>query len=189
MEHRIDVLSRMVRAIDVAESGALVRALLEARAVHLAGAGRAGLVLQAFGARLTELGRSVHLVGSPLAPALGPEDLLLVCSSAGQASGPVVAAERAARAGGRVALLTGGVLSPVARFAHVKVLIPPVMPAVPEVIDGRRVAVPDDPEFLHPLRVLFEQAAFLFLDLVADELVRLSGQGRSELESRRPNLH
>jgi 6-phospho-3-hexuloisomerase len=177
-------LSRVLKSIDPGELEALMQAILDAGAIHLAGVGRSGLVARAFGSRLSQAGFRVHTVGGVMAPAFHSEDLLIVCSGSGSAESMVLVAQRAVAVGGRVALVSATPISPLARIAHHKLLVPPVLPADSpvQVIDPRNAGL------MQPLRVLFDQAALILFDAMIPRLAAATGQGPEDLESRRRNL-
>lgn len=177
-------LGRVLQSIDPAEFDAVAQAILDAGAVHLAGVGRSGLVARAFGSRLSQAGFRTHVVGSVVASAFRPEDLLLVCSGSGSAESMILVAQRAIAVGGRVAVVSATPISPLARLAHHKILVPPVMPSESPmpVIDPRNAGL------MQPLRVLFDQASLILLDAMIPRLAAATGQGPEDLEARRRNL-
>lgn len=182
-------LSRMLRAVDPSDTKRLVQDILAAPVVHLAGAGRSGLVVRAFAVRLTHLGLRAHVSGDATAPALREEELLVVCSGTGRAATPTLAAERALKEGGRLVVLTSAVMSPLARLAHHKILLHPVLPARRE--GGSQQpppGVPDPASVMQPVRTLFEQACMLYLDGVVTRLMESTGQKAEDLEARLHNL-
>ncbi|MFH1006796.1 MAG: 6-phospho-3-hexuloisomerase, partial [Candidatus Latescibacterota bacterium] len=46
----------------------MVRAIMDARTIFVAGAGRSGLAMKTFGMRLMHLGLDVHVVGETITP-------------------------------------------------------------------------------------------------------------------------
>ncbi|HYC79107.1 MAG TPA: 6-phospho-3-hexuloisomerase [Planctomycetota bacterium] len=176
-------LARTLGAVDPAETRALVRALADARAVFVAGAGRSGLLGRAFAMRLAHLGLRVHAAGDATTPAIGAGDLLLACSGSGKTEAVLSMAVRARQAGARVALVTGAIIAPLTQVAHQRVLLPPIIPAA-----AQRAEPPDPDAFFQPMRTLFEQALLLFLDRVTLDLMDALGVSPQDMERRHSNL-
>ncbi len=181
----LQTIGRILRQVDDAAVRNLVLAVTEAPAIHIGGTGRAGLVASAFAASLAELGRRVHLVGSPHAPALRASELLLVVSGSGRTPALVAAAEHALQAQGRVACITAAVVAPLVRLAHLRIFLPPLLPESPT---PERGSPPDEAALIHASRTLFEQAALLFLDGLVPLLMSATRQTAADLEARRSNL-
>jgi 6-phospho-3-hexuloisomerase len=182
-------LERVLGGVDAEETRALVEALLAAGAIQLAGVGRSGLIMRAFAMRLTHLGLRVHVVGESTTPAFQSDHLLLVCSGSGQTPVTIAIAESALRAGGRLALITSAVIAPLARMAHLRVLLPPLLPQPDPAAAPEGISVPPDvARVVQPLRTLFEQATFLYLDTVVLLLMEVTGQRAEHLERRHQNL-
>lgn len=69
--------------------------------------GRSFLVLKGFAMRLMHLGYAVHIVGEVTCPAIGEGDLLLCASGSGATPSVLLFAEKAKKAGARVAAVVG----------------------------------------------------------------------------------
>jgi 6-phospho-3-hexuloisomerase len=76
-------IASLMARIDVDEVKALVKAILDADTVFVAGAGRSLLMLKAFAMRLVHLGLKAYVVGETSTPAIGPGDLLIAGSGSG----------------------------------------------------------------------------------------------------------
>jgi 6-phospho-3-hexuloisomerase len=92
--------------------------------VFVHGAGRSGIALRMTAMRLMHLGRVVHVVGDATTPSIGAGDVLLTASGSGTTAGIVRAAENAATAGARVAVITTAAESPLAHLASAVVVLP-----------------------------------------------------------------
>lgn len=84
----------------------LIDALVKAKRVFFAGAGRSRMMLGSVAMRLMHIGLTAHVVGEATAPAIGKGDLLVVASGSGETSTIVTIAAKAGRAGAGVALIT-----------------------------------------------------------------------------------
>jgi 6-phospho-3-hexuloisomerase len=181
-------LARILKSVDPEERRALSRAINEARGVFAAGAGRSGLVVRAFAMRLAHMGVRVHVVGDATTPAAGHGDLLIVASGSGRTESMLGVAGRAVAAGAKCAVVTGAILAPLVKVAHQKVLLPPTMPASTQDASAMGGVAPDPHALIQPMRTLFEQALFLFFDLVVLDLMALRGASAADMERRHANL-
>lgn len=189
LDHLLGDLGRVLRAVDGDERRAFGKAICEARAVYLAGAGRSGLVARAFAMRLVHLGLRVHVAGDVTAPAIGAGDLLIAVSGSGHTESVLLLARRAIAAGARLALVTGAVFAPLTQAASLRILLPPTMPSAGAAAAGAgAIGGPDVHALLQPMRTLFEQASLLLLDLVVLDLMAERGASAAEMERRHSNL-
>ena len=144
-----------------------------ARRVLVYGAGRTGLVLQAFAMRLMHLGLDGHFVGQLSAPPVRSGDLLLTVLVLGRlptADGLIGSAKAA---GARVVAIS----------------------ARPELVQGADLVIPlpaqtmaDPLTSILPLGSPFELALSLLCDLTVVELMTLLGRSNADLAARHANL-
>lgn len=92
--------------IDPKAAAVLATEIAAAGRTLLYGAGRNGLVLQAFAMRLMHLGLNAHFVGQLAAPPIGKGDLFVAAAAVGTLPTVDALAATARRAGARVAILT-----------------------------------------------------------------------------------
>jgi len=156
-------LARVLRRIKVSQVKAFERSILESERVFVTGLGRTGLMVRGFAMRLMHLGRHVFHVGDVITPAIGPGDLLIICTRTGRSKvlGHYIRIARKAKA--RVAVVTAHPHSLVARQADV------VLPIDDK--PSRRTKA--DPRPLPPLGSLFEQALLVVLDQVVLDLMQV----------------
>ncbi|HLG41727.1 MAG TPA: 6-phospho-3-hexuloisomerase, partial [Planctomycetota bacterium] len=166
-------------SLDAKTSRDIVEAIRRARRVYIAGVGRSGLVVKAFGQRLMHLGFEVHLADEITAPAIGRKDLLLCCSGTGRTQMTVYMARKARSAGARVVSFTAEARSPLARLSHIVSMI-----AAPLEHGSRRLGV----QTFQPARSLFEQVLFLYLDSIVLGLMETLHIPRRQIEQRHGNL-
>src|SRR5512140_486345 len=108
-----------------AESLTSAGALIESSArIFVAGAGRSGLCMRAFGMRLMHLGKTVHVVGETTTPGIAATDLLVLGSGSGRTTSLCAMAEQARRLGAQILLFTTDAGSPLARLSDLQVVIP-----------------------------------------------------------------
>ena len=140
----------------------LIQRIQAAPHVFLAGMGRSGHIARCFAVRLTQLGKVSYVVFEATSPSVSEGDLLLICSGSGSTSTMITIAEKAKRAGGEIAVITGNPLSPLGRMADIRVCLPPVLPpGLPE----------EETLVLQPLQTLFEQSLLMVLDAMTIELM------------------
>ena len=164
-----DVFARMP-ADAVAQ---LAREIANARRVLVYGAGRNGLVLQAFAMRLMHLGLDGHFVGQLAAPPVGKGDLLLMALSVGRLpTGDAIIGSAKAN-GARIAAISAR---------------PDLVQAADLVIPLPAQVMGDPMSSILPLGSPFELALSLFCDLTVVELMALLGRSNADLAARHANL-
>jgi 6-phospho-3-hexuloisomerase len=151
----------------------LAREIANAPRVLVYGAGRTGLVLQAFAMRLMHLGIDGHFVGQLATPPIREGDLLLVTLALGRLPTADAFIGTARASGARVAAIS----------------------ARPELVQAADLVVPlpaqtmgDLPASILPLGSPFELALSLLCDLTVVELMAVLGRSNSELAARHANL-
>lgn len=117
-------LAGCLERVDAAQLDELEDAIVSARRVFVAGAGRSLLMLRAFAMRLMHLGFTAYVVGDTTTPAFGEDDLLIAGSGSGTTSGVVNVAKKAKALGGRVACFTIKADSPLGQLSDYVVTIP-----------------------------------------------------------------
>jgi 6-phospho-3-hexuloisomerase len=144
-----------------------------ARRIFVHGAGRNGLVLQAFAMRLMHLGLDGHYVGQLSAPPIGPGDVFVTAMALGK-------------------LPTADALARTARDQVARVL---VISARPESVVGADVVIDlpaqtmaDPMTSVLALGSPFELALSLFCDLTVAELMSRLRLSNYELAARHTNL-
>ncbi len=164
-----------------AESLTLAGALIESSPrIFVAGTGRSGLCMRAFGMRLMHLGKTVHVVGETTTPSITSTDLLIVGSGSGRTASLVLMAEQARRRDAQVLLFTTDQESPLGRLSHLQVVIPaPSFRAMDETHDCLSV---------QPLGTLFEQSMLIVCDSLILGLMRQTGVSAAQMFEVHANL-
>ena len=170
-------ITRMVRTVQEAEVQALLRAVQNARSIFVFGAGRVGMVAQAFAMRLSQLGLKSVWVGDVTMPPIGPGDLLIVCSGSGETATVRVVAELAVKRGADVATVTREPQAAIGRLCKVVVTL------------GGKTPTADNPQpSQQPLVSLWEQTLLVLLDGVVMMLMERLGQTSTAMKQRSMNL-
>ena len=177
LEKDLGELDGLLRRLKPEDADALRDEILGAKRVFVLGAGRSGLMLEAFAMRLMHIGFSAHVVGEVTTPSAGPRDLVIVASASGSTETTVAGARLARRAGARIAALTAGAASPIGRLANVSVRF-----------KGASTKKRGFPLEGMPLGTVFEQALLVFLDCTAACLAARLGVTEDDMRSHHANL-
>lgn len=175
----LDELGKTLSHVSDDRAESLIRAVLDARTVFVAGAGRSGLAVKSFAMRLMHLGFHACVVGETVTPAITNRDLLLIGSGSGSTASLVSHAGRARAIGAPVVLITIQDDSPIARVADPVLTLPAPTPKM-EGNPGFRSA--------QPLGSLFEQSLQLTLDALILLIMHQTGKGQDEMFGRHANL-
>ena len=170
-------LAAVMERIDGGEWEALCDAILAARRVFVAGAGRSGLAVRAFAMRLMHLGLTACVCGETTTPSAGEGDLLLILSGSGETGGLPGAAKKAKSLGCRVALITVRRSSTIGDLADCVVTVPA---PTPKAEHGFRS--------IQPMGSLFEQSSHLLLDAAVLRLMERMGVDEAAMYARHANL-
>ncbi len=100
-------IADIVRETDARQVQAVVEAILEAKRIFVAGAGRSLMMMQAFAMRLMHLGLESYVVGETVTPRIEPGDLLIVGSGSGRTRLTLATVEAATTEGARTCVITG----------------------------------------------------------------------------------
>lgn len=167
----LECANTSIQEMDQEQIKDLAQKITDAQRVFLLGNGRTGLIAQAFGMRLAQLGLPVFLVSHPTTPALEKDDLLLLVSGSGKTESLVLAGDRARDIGAAIFLVTGEPESPLGKRIQDRLIIH--FPGKSDrVLNG----------------TLFEMALLLNLDAVVNQLLNLTGQSFEDLSARHANL-
>lgn len=164
--------------VNSADLEALVAEIERAPKVFCLGAGRSGILLQAFCMRLNHLGFEAYMAGGLPCPPVGADDLIIVASGSGETRSVSAVLEQGRNAGARVALFTARRSGARSMAADVTVIIP-----APTGLVNR-----EHPHNLQPMRTLFEQSFFLLCEAVVCRLKLKKGIGEEEMAQRHANL-
>lgn len=169
--------ARQVSTENLIRAGTLIES---SSRIFVAGAGRSGLCMKAFGMRLMHLGKIVHVVGETTTPSIAASDLLILGSGSGRTISLLAMAEKAQRVGAQVLLFTTDATSPLAELSNFRVVIPaPSLKSV-EGVTGRRS--------IQPMGTLFEQSMFILCDSLILGLMQQAGVSASKMFERHANL-
>jgi 6-phospho-3-hexuloisomerase len=173
-------LKESLTRVHGAQGEQLLKAILDAKKIFVVGAGRMGILLSTFSVRLNHLGFPSYIVGAVNCPPIGPEDLLIVASSSGETPTVREVVIKAEKEKARIAAITAVPGSTIAALASYVVHIQ----APSSLADSEHDALLSK----QPMKTLFEQTLFVFLEAVVLMLMRKTGQTSSDLAQRHGNL-
>lgn len=168
---------RQVRAESLVQAGKLIES---ASRIFVAGAGRSGLCMRAFGMRLMHLGKNVYVVGETTTPSIAAADLLIVGSGSGRTASLLSMAGQAQRSEARILLFTTDAASPLADMADHRIVI--------RAPSYRAYEGSHDLTSVQPLGTLFEQSMFILCDSLILALMQRTGVSAVEMFERHANL-
>jgi len=177
------ILSEVADCVRQVSTESLIQAavLMESSPrIFVAGAGRSGLCMRAFGMRLMHLGKTVYVAGETTTPSITVADLLILGSGSGRTASLLAMAEQARRLGAQVLLFTTDAESPLAKLSSLRVVIPaPSFRVTDETHDSISI---------QPLGTLFEQSMFILCDSLILGLMQQTGVSAVQMFERHANL-
>lgn len=157
----------------------LVQAILRARRIFVAGAGRSGFMIKAFAMRLMHIGFEVHVVGETTTPNLTAEDLFIVASGSGATGSLVSMAQKAKKIGAPLALMTIDRDSLIGNLADILLTIAAPSPKVQKETSFTSI---------QPMGSLFEQSLLLLFDMIILMLMESQDKTSNVMFTRHANL-
>ena len=118
-----DEIKSVLAGVDRGTVDRVVKQLMKADRVYVAGGGRSGLMARCFAMRLMHLGLHTYVVGETTTPAIGPDDCLVVCSASGRTQVAVLVSREAKKVGAQVVAVTADPDSPIATTADIVLVL------------------------------------------------------------------
>ena len=153
----LEELTENEKRIDTEELEHFADAILAAKRVFVAGAGRSGFVARAFSNRLMHLGLTVYFVGEPTTPAIGEDDVLVIGSGSGETGSLVVMAKKAKSVGADVLTVTIHPEASIGQMASCSITIPGATP---------KSNLEDTVVSVQPMGNAFEQMTWIVYDVL-----------------------
>lgn len=179
VEYTIDAIKELetnVAQIDQSQVDNLIKEILKAKKIYVAGAGRSRLMLMAFAMRLMHLGFNAYVVGEIATPAVEPGDLVIMGTGSGETDSLVVMAQKAKKIGASLAVITIYPDSRVGSQADLVIRI-----------NGKSGKVATTKTSVQPGGNLFEQSMLLLLDCMIISLAEVGNIDTSKFK-RHANL-
>ena len=171
-------LEKVFYRIEDSQVEAFIEAIVKAKRIVLAGAGREGLSTRAFTMRLMHLGLDAHWIWDDTTPGIGRGDLLIAVSGSGEIGHIHHVVETAKKRGAAIALVTGDPHKKTSELADTILFIPA------SVYLGTADVVPS----VQPMGSLFEQALLITFDMIIMILRDRLDVAPEEMEKRHRNL-
>jgi 6-phospho-3-hexuloisomerase len=162
--------------VDTGEVNKLLDAMTGAKKIQLFGMGRMKCAVRAFTMRLMHMGFDAHVIYDTTCPNIGNGDLLIVncgCTAVG-----LVVIRLAKKAGARICVITAHPESEAGQLADFTVRLKG------QVNPGN----PDEIPSIQPMAALFEQAIFLFEDILIMMLMDKLGITPEKMARRHTNV-
>lgn len=172
-------LSQTLAKVNEEDVQKLIAAVMDAKKVYFAGAGRSLLALRCVAMRFMHVNFETYIVGDTTTPAFEKEDLIIIGSGSGETAGLVNIANKAKKIGGKIGLLTIREQSTLASLADILICIP----AYTDKVDGLAIQKP-----ILPGGTMFEQAMMVLGDTMIITLGKLQGVSTESYFVRHANL-
>ena len=164
--------------VDQIQVDMLTKKILSSRRIIASGAGRVGMAVRCFVMRLKHLGLDAYILGDANVPALGQEDLFLVCSGSGETQTIYELTRIAQKNQAQIALITGNPESRMGKISNTVLHIN--APSKTKTVDGFIS--------IQPMTTLNEQCLFLFFDALVLRLMKELGESNETMWARHSNL-
>lgn len=172
----IEEIQSILSNIKDTENNKLKDLLIRHKRIFVIGAGRTGLVMQAFAMRLMHIGKEVFIIGNATTPSIGKDDLLVIGSGSGDTESLILAAERAQKVGAVICTITASNGSKITNYSDFVININT------EIIENRKNILKQ------PMTTLFEQTLFLFLDFIVYEIIHVMSIAENDMIARHANI-
>ncbi len=151
-----------LKQVDPAQTSALEYAILTAKRIFIAGAGRSQLMMRGLAMRLMHFGFSAFVVGETVTPACAPGDLVIIGSGSGETATLAVIAAKTKKIGATLGVITIYPDSTIARQADIVVQLHATT---------AKVKTPEGDTAFQPGGNTFEQSLLLLCDAMVMHLL------------------
>lgn len=152
--------------------------ILKAKKIIVIGAGRVGMMARGFAMRLGHLGLQSYTTADATIPAIGKEDLLIVCSGSGETQAVYDLALIGKKHGVRIFAITSNPKSRIGKLANLVVQL-----KAPTKMDKKHKI-----KSIQPMTTLNEQCLMLFFDAMVLELMEELKETNETMWQRHSNL-
>lgn len=172
-------LSQTLAQLSNSEIQSLMKRIVDAEKVFIAGAGRAGFAGKAFAMRLMHLGIETFIVGETTTPRCTANDFLLIVSASGKTETLVAMANKVKKIDTPIGLITTRPTSEIANLAEHVLILPAPSP---------KVENEHDLVSCQPMGSLFVQSLWITLDALILCLMEELNQDTNMMFTRHTNL-
>ena len=156
-------IEETISDIDQTNIKYLMKQVMDAPRIFIAGVGRTGLIMRCFAMRLMHLGIKVQILGDITTTAVSKNDLLLIGSGSGETGSLVSIATKAHNLGVHILLITINPDSSIGNMAQECLKIPAPSP---------KLTHKQDKTSIQPMGSLFEQTLLLTLECIAGMIMQ-----------------
>lgn len=167
----LNEIATMGQQIDPNTFNRFLNYITKAKHIFVAGAGRSGLMINAFANRLLHLGYSVSIVGEISSPHSQPADLLIISSGSGETLRLIEQAKLAKANQVNIALITSNIASSLAKLADCVITIP----------SGMLTSI-------QPMGSLFEQTSLILTDSMVLCLMAQQAETSQSMKARHADI-
>lgn len=174
-------LQSYAKEVKQEDADKVVKLILNANHIFVAGAGRSGFAARGFANRLMHLGFKVYFVGEPTAAPIKQNDLLIIGSGSGTTSGLVVMAKKAKAQKAMLATITTAPENTIGSLSDAYIQLP----------GTTRLGNDDRNKMtgsIQPVGSMFEQLSWLVYDALVMMLKKATNQTNDDLIARHGNL-
>lgn len=171
LHHSVDLISDE-------EADMLLKHILEANKIFVAGSGRSGFMSKSFSMRMMHMGLDAYVTGETMTPNFEKDDILIISSGSGETKSLVSIAEKAKTIGGKIAAVTLFPNSTIGRLADFTIKLPG-SPKDQSLADYKTI---------QPMGSLFEQTLLLFYDAIILRVMEQNGLDSYKMYGRHANL-
>lgn len=174
-------LYQVVNYVEEEQVNDFADAIIAAKRIFVAGAGRSGFCARGFSNRLLHLGFDVSFVGEPTTPPIKKGDLLIIGSGSGTTAGLVTMAQKAKNQGADIATITISPENMIGSMSKTYIKLPGTTRLLQ---NDQKESV----ESIQPVGSMFEQLSWLTYDAVIMTLKEKTGQSNDDMIARHANL-
>jgi 6-phospho-3-hexuloisomerase len=166
-----------IEQLDFSRIDALLQEIQSVKRIFCIGAGRSGIMLQAFCMRLNHLGLQAFMLGTVSCPPTVPGDLVIAASGSGENAGVIAILQKAKKLGARTAVFTASTNKSIESYADTIIRI-----CAPHGL------VNDGTYSCQPMRTLFEQVSFITYEVLIALLRKRCAISEQDMAGRHANL-
>ena len=182
----IEIVSKIIKEIDAMQAKLnsenldnIAQLIASSPSVFIAGAGRAGAIMQCFAKRLMHIGLDSYVIGESTTPPAKKGNLLIVGSGSGETESLVIIANKAIDLGIRVLLITTNPDSSIGKVADYILEIPAITP---------KSAANASMSSIQPMANLFEQMLLICTDAISVKISYIKEMDYDQMFARHANL-
>lgn len=170
-------ITHSMEQLDFSLLEAFLQEIRLAKRIFCIGAGRSGIMLQAFCMRLNHLGLQAFMLGTVSCPPTEPGDLVVAASGSGETLGIIAILQKAKKIGAKTVVFTAANNSSI--FPYGDIIIQACAPSG---------LLNDGKQSCQPMRTLFEQVAFIIYETIISLLKKRCQISEEEMARRHANL-